>query len=154
IAGWLLDLASKFGEEWRTTHIPNGVDFTEFRVEQPIGERSATKVCMLAHPAPWKGLSVGLTALEIARARVPRLQAVLFGTHPRPAEIPEWIDYIERPTPQALRALYNSSAIFLHPSQIEGWPLPPVEAMACGCALVAAGNQGVREYAEDELTAL
>jgi glycosyltransferase involved in cell wall biosynthesis len=130
------------------------VDFAEFRIERPIADRQGTKVCMLAHPAPWKGLKTGLTALEIARARVPGLQAVLFGTHPRPAEIPEWIDYVERPSPEALRDIYNASAIFLHPSQIEGWPLPPVEAMACGCALVASANKGVLEYAEDELTAL
>jgi len=154
IAGWLLEIARKFGEEWRTTHIPNGVDFTEFRLERPIADRHPATVCMLAHSAPWKGLKVGLTALEIARARVPELQAVLFGTHARPAEIPAWIDYIERPAPDALRGIYNSSGVFLHPSQIEGWPLPPVEAMACGCALVAAANPGVREYAEDEVTAL
>jgi glycosyltransferase involved in cell wall biosynthesis len=154
IAGWLLEVARGFGEEWRTTHIPNGVDFNEFRIDRPIAERHATKVCMLAHPAPWKGLKIGLIALEMARARVPGLQAVLFGTHARPAEIPDWIDYIERPSPEALRAIYNSSAIFLHSSQIEGWPLPPVEAMACGCALVAAANHGVREYAEDEVRAL
>jgi glycosyltransferase involved in cell wall biosynthesis len=45
-------------------------------------------------------------------------------------------------------------AVYLHTSHIEGWPLPPAEAMACGAALVASANQGVREYAEDGVTAL
>ena len=36
----------------------------------------------------------------------------------------------------------------------EAWPLPPAEAMACGCALIATANEGVTEYAEDGRNAL
>ena len=37
-----------------------------------------------------------------------------------------------RPPVDALRALYNGAAVFLHPSRSEGFPLVPMEAAACG----------------------
>ena len=51
-----------------------------------------------------------------------------------------------RPSPEALRALYNGAAVLLHPSRSEGWPLVPMEAAACGCAVAASANPGVQEY--------
>ena len=50
--------------------------------------------------------------------------------------------------------MYNSCAIFVHTSSTEGFPLPPAEAMLSGCALVAAANRGVQEYAVEGETAL
>ncbi|MBK8381615.1 MAG: glycosyltransferase [Ignavibacteria bacterium] len=45
--------------------------------------------------------------------------------------------------------MYNSNAIFVSPSHIEGFPLPPAEAMCCGCAVIASDIGGHREYCED-----
>jgi glycosyltransferase involved in cell wall biosynthesis len=142
IAKWLLDKAVALGEQSRTTYIPNGMDQQRFRVTVPIEDRRPARVGMLAHPAPWKGTADGLAALAEARKYLPGLEAVLFGTHPRPPQTPEWAEYRQLPSPSELVALYNSCAVFLHPSWEEGWPLPPAEAMACGCALAAAANQG------------
>ena len=41
-------------------------------------------------------------------------------------------------TDGALRALYEGAAMFLFPSRTEGFGLPPVEAMSCGCPVAAA----------------
>lgn len=38
----------------------------------------------------------------------------------------------------ALRALYANAAMFLFPSRTEGFGLPPIEAMFCGCPVIAA----------------
>jgi L-malate glycosyltransferase len=153
ISKWLWQIAKDFGEAARTTYIPNGMDFTQFRVTVPFAKRPL-RVGMLAHPFEWKGTLDGIAALVEAKKRLPELQAVLFGTHPRPTTAPDWIEYQQRPNPSALLNLYNSCKVFLHPSWAEGWPLPPAEALACGCTLVAAANPGVQDYAADGVTAL
>ncbi len=153
IARWLARLAREFGADGDVTYIPNGIDFSRFTLVTPIASRPR-RVAMLAHSFAWKGMADGLAALEMVRAQAPDLEAAMFGAHPRPPELPAWIEYVQQPAPEDLLALYNSCAVFLHPSWSEGWPLPPAEAMACGCALVSAANPGVQDYAEHEVTAL
>ncbi len=154
IAKWLLKLATDFGEGERATYIPYGLDFARFRITTPINKRSSPRIGMLAHPFVWKGTSDGVRALELARERLPNVQAILFGAHPRPAELPEWIEYRQQPTAEELLAIYNSCPVFLQPSWTEGWGLTAAEAMACGCALVTTDNLGVREFADDGNSAL
>lgn len=45
--------------------------------------------------------------------------------------------------------LYQSAAVYVHPSWWEGCPLAPLEAMACGTPVVAAASEGILEYAVD-----
>jgi glycosyltransferase involved in cell wall biosynthesis len=154
ISRWLRNIADGFGEADRTSYIPIGLDFARFKATTPIERRRTPRVGMLAHPNEVKGTKDGLAALEMVRAELPDLQAVLFGTHPRSADIPDWIEYVYRPSPERLPAIYNSCQAFLHPSWQEGWGLPAAEAMACGCALVSTANGGVMEFAANGETAL
>ena len=154
IAKWLLQLAHDFGEMERVTYIPNGLDFSHFRITTPIAGRLRLRVGMMAHSFAWKGTADGIAALNIVKEKFPELQAVCFGVHPQPSEMPAWMEYRQQPTATALQSLYNSCAIFLHPSWTEGWGLPAAEAMACGCALVATHNRGVAEFATDGENAL
>lgn len=48
-----------------------------------------------------------------------------------------------------LRALYESAAALLFPSRYEGFGLPPIEAMACGCPVVAGRAGAVPETVGD-----
>jgi glycosyltransferase involved in cell wall biosynthesis len=152
IARWLEATARGMGED--SVYIPNGLDFRAFGVDVAPEERSPDGVLMLFHKADWKGSGDGIAALEQARREHPGLRAVLYGVPDRPESLPAWIGYERQPTQARLRELYNQAAIFLAPSWTEGWPLPPAEAMACGCALVATDIGGHREYAHDGATAL
>jgi glycosyltransferase involved in cell wall biosynthesis len=147
VSRWLLSIAQEIGEADHATYIPLGLDFSHFKITAPISERRAARVGMLVHPNEIKGTKDGLIALEMAKKRLPALQAVLFGTDRRGSHIPDWIDYVQLPSPDRLVEIYNSCQVFLHPSWLEGWGLPAAEAMACGCALVAAANEGVYEFA-------
>jgi glycosyltransferase involved in cell wall biosynthesis len=80
------------------------------------------------------------------------LQVTSFGYERAP--MPAWVRWSGRPSQGELRRLYNANAVFVLPSHYEGWGLPAVEAMACGCALVTADNGGCRDYARHEATAL
>jgi glycosyltransferase involved in cell wall biosynthesis len=54
-----------------------------------------------------------------------------------------------RTTDAELRALYENAACLLFPSRYEGFGLPPVEAMACGCPVIASGGGAVEEVCGD-----
>lgn len=154
ISRWLEELGVAMGEGHRMTYIPNGVELDTFRMLTTPAARNPLRVGMLAHPRSRKGLTYGVNALEAVRRHLPNLDATAFGAGPRPSSLPGWVTYVENPTRDQLVSLYNTLAIFLHTSESEGWPLPSAEAMACGCALVAADSKGVRDYAHDSQTAL
>lgn len=156
IARWLYQLGvEKFSQkEDVMTYIPNGIDFTALRLESPILDRVAYRLGMLYHDNVWKGTQDGITALLKVKRRIPELEVTLFGTSPLADNIPAWMSYMRLPSPGDLLTFYNRCAIFVHPSWTEGWPLPPAEAMACGAAVAAAANGGVKDYAEQDVTAL
>ena len=48
-----------------------------------------------------------------------------------------------------LRALYESALAFVFPSRYEGFGLPPLEAMACGCPVVSSSAASLPEVCGD-----
>lgn len=50
---------------------------------------------------------------------------------------------------EALPALYKMATALVMPSLYEACPSPPLEAMACGCPVVAADRTGLAEIVED-----
>jgi glycosyltransferase involved in cell wall biosynthesis len=152
IANWLLDVAKDLGEE--AVYIPNGLSADEFRLDTPPKGRDPKRIMMLYHNVDWKGSADGIEALLMAKMEEPEIRAILFGVPARPAFLPNWIDYYQKPERHLLRELYNQAAIFVAPSWTEGWGLPPSEAMLCGAALVATDIGGHREFAFQEDTAL
>lgn len=51
---------------------------------------------------------------------------------------PENIHYLGRVTDQELVRLYNQAVCFIFPSLYEGFGLPPIEAMSCGCPVLVS----------------
>ena len=154
VSKWLLEIGEELGVAESCVHIPNGVENEVFRVTYPIESRTATRIGILAHDWPSKGMEYGVAALNKLRERVPELAAVAFGAGGRPPTLPDWVEYVENPGRDELVAIYNSLGIFMHTSVTEGWGLTGAEALACGCALVASDSGGVRDYAIDRVTAL
>ncbi len=153
VSKWLVEVGKKLGCD-NLTYIPNAVDHNRYRMIQPI-EGRPPRVAMAFSKVPFKGGADGLEALRLAREKYPKLKAVLFGqTRLRPS-IPKWIEYYSNP-PQdfIIDEIYNRSSIFLCSSWSEGYALPPAEAAACGCAVVATDNGGIRDYIEHGVTGL
>lgn len=153
IAKWLLEVGMKLGAT-DMLHIPNAIDHRKFRLIKSITERRK-RVAMLYHTEAWKGAADGIEALKIVKKDFPELEVVFFGVSQRNENIPEWIEYVQNPSQEKLvNDIYNNSAIYLCPSWLEGWGLPSIEAMACGCALISTDNGGVKDYGVDGETAL
>lgn len=66
-------------------------------------------------------------------------------THPRFADVP--VVVIDGMTEAETAQILGESAVFLAMSRIEGFGLPPIEAMASGCILVGFTGDGGRSYA-------
>lgn len=128
--------------------VPNAVDAAEFFLEAPVAGRPP-HVAALYHRHPVKGPDTLIDALERLRAGSAAVTATVFAARPPSHRLPDYVDVLIRPDLAALRALYNRAAVLLHPSRSEGWPLVPMEAAACGAAVVATANEGVREYLTD-----
>ena len=47
---------------------------------------------------------------------------------------------------------YNESKLYIHPSKYEGFGFPPIEAIACNCVVLAAGNSSIPEVCKDGAT--
>jgi GT2 family glycosyltransferase len=59
------------------------------------------------------------------------------------------IEYHYKPSDSDLCRLYNQAEFFIQTSLHEGFSLPPIEAMACGCAAILTHARGNEEYIED-----
>ena len=130
--------------------VPNGVDTALFF---PDGRVAKNSVLFLYHPDPRKGADDRIEALSRLRVRMPHLQVRVCGTV-RPARLPPWMPFEFHPDDVALRRRYSTSAALLYPSRYEGFGLPPLEAMACGCPSVATAVGAIPEFATDRHDAL
>jgi mannosyltransferase len=65
------------------------------------------------------------------------------------SHLPGRFKIFEAPADETLRDLYRSAAALAYPSRCEGFGFPPLEAMACGCPVVAMGASSIPEVVGD-----
>jgi glycosyltransferase involved in cell wall biosynthesis len=152
ISTWLREvMRERFDSEAEVVVTP--VDRALFHRVPVDVATSRPRVLMLHHEYPWKGVADGLAAVARVKPKVPGLRLVGFGVKP-PRQALGYDEFHANPPQRALAALYSGCDIYLCPSWDEGLGMPPMEAMACGAALVTYDNGGCRDYARDGDTAL
>lgn len=151
VCNWLKDIMEeKFGQ--KVALVPNGYNPEKFYMENDRTYGSK-RVLMPYRQDKWKGAEEGLKAWAIIKKEIPEAELVTFGPH-RGKDIPDYAEFYQIPDDDELRNIYNSCDLFLFPSRVEGFGLPPMEAMACGCAVVSTDVGGVSDYAVPGETAL
>ena len=154
ISTWLYELAIQSGVKKEDIIVaPCGIDLKRFKCTNSIVKRPK-KIGMFYSTAPYKVPEDGLKAIEMVKTQYPDVEIVFYGPQRKPAGIPHYIRYYSNIPEGELIELYNDCSLFLSSSIAEGFALPPAEAMACGCAVVATDSGGIREYAHHGMNAL
>lgn len=150
ISRWLVDLAaSRFGDT-AVSHVPNSVDTDLFHAP-PRGRQPRPTVGMLYSTFELKGCRCTLRALTKVAARSTGLRVVCFGAE-RPdfrMPLPRFAEFVFRPPQQRLRELYGECDVWACGSKVEGFHLPPIEAMACRCPVVSTRVGGPLDLIEE-----
>lgn len=133
--------------------VPDQVAMSE--ADRLLGPSRADRVDLLhvGSTVARKRIDVLLRVLHRVRQEDPRVRLVRVGgplTPPQQAlatmlgvqDAVVTLPHLERTT---LAAVYHRAAIVLQPSEAEGFGLPVVEAMACGCVIVCSDLPVLRE---------
>jgi glycosyltransferase involved in cell wall biosynthesis len=101
-----------------------------------------------ARPWPHKNHARLLEAFAQLRRGRPELRLLLTGVGHDPGSLPEGVE-ARAVSAAELVELYRRAACLVFPSLYEGFGLPPIEAMACGCPVAAAAAGSLPEVCGD-----
>lgn len=99
-----------------------------------------------AEPWPHKNHARLFEAFALLQRTHPELELVLTG-YDGPA--PDGVRVLGRVPPDELARLYRTASALVFPSLYEGFGLPPLEAMACGCPVAASAVGSLPEVCGD-----
>jgi glycosyltransferase involved in cell wall biosynthesis len=127
--------------------VPHAINHTVFR----RGEEAREPI--LLYPArawPHKNHTRLFEAFAILRKHDPKLRLVLTGGGlERLGQLPDGVERWGVIPLAELASLYRRAACLVFPSLYEGFGLPPLEAMACGCPVAASNVTAVPEVCGD-----
>lgn len=123
-----------------------GIDTSKYYQTKSFSERDGKTVLFPLRTHLEKGASVAIDAIKLIHAQRKDIKIVTFGNYNQIALIPKYADHRGFVDDKELLNLYNEASICVIPSSGEGFCLPALEAMACGCAVITADNFGIREY--------
>jgi O-antigen biosynthesis protein len=151
IAQWLGNmLREEFGKV--ATYVPNGLDIKLFYPGDPLEAKHPQRLRVLIEgpiSVPFKGVAESYAAVH-------ELDCDLWivSTDGKPGSDWHYDRFFERVNPEAMRRIYSSCDILLKMSRVESFAYPPLEAMACGCAVVLGEVNGGIEYAINEVNVI
>lgn len=142
--GTLLDRYGLATDRVRTIHL--GIDHARFTPDDRDREP------FLLYPAnhwPHKNHQRLFAAFAFVRRERPDLRLVLTGRGHERAVLPAGVESHGHVTMDELVELYRTAACLVFPSLYEGFGLPPLEAMACGCPVAASNATSLPEVCGD-----
>lgn len=154
VSQWLADLGrERLGVECRGP-IGNGVDCEHFHPPTTTRDRGPATIGAVYDRRSGKAHERLVEALAMIAEHQPDTRFLLFGRTRLHHALPRRSRYVWNPSGARIPELYRQMDVFLHASTREGWGMPPMEAMASGCAVVATRSGGVPEFADDSCARL
>ncbi|MDX8459207.1 glycosyltransferase [Mesorhizobium humile] len=143
-------LKEEFGKS--AAYVPNGLDQTIFHSKgRATSARRSRKRVLLEGPinVPFKGMADAYSAIHDLDCEIWVVSSA--GQPPQDWRVDRFFEGVEF---GKMGEIYSSCDVFLKMSRIEGFFGPPMEAMACGCAVVVGKVTGYDEYIVDGRNAL
>jgi glycosyltransferase involved in cell wall biosynthesis len=131
-------------ERVRAIHL--GIDHDRFTRD---GRPREPFVLYPANRWPHKNHDRLFTAFARVRKDRPDLRLVLTGTGHNQAALPPGVESRGHVSMDGLVDHYRSASCLVFPSLYEGFGLPPLEAMACGCPVAVANTTSLPEVCGD-----
>lgn len=149
VSRWLARVTGN--AEGRT--ITLGIDHAIFRPGDRTRDEGPVRIGVIGRAGRVKGYAMFLAACrELRPARPVELLVVAVDPVDVLSRFP--VRSLPAQDPDGMARFYRDCDVFVFPSVSEGFPAPPLEAMACGAAVVATRSGGIEEYARDGTNAL
>jgi glycosyltransferase involved in cell wall biosynthesis len=146
VASYLVPLVESGGGGEVITVIPNGIDKSEYFMSVSESEKDGVGTIYSSHAA--KDPKTIIACIQNISTLRPRLPIRIFGTERKPRQLGQAL-YQRFPSMEKARELYSKSLVWIMASKSEGFPAPPLEAMACGAVPVATDCGGTRDIIVD-----
>jgi glycosyltransferase involved in cell wall biosynthesis len=154
-------------QDSRITTVPLAADPSFVRVTDPVAIDQVCARYRLVRPfvltvstlEPRKNLAGAVGAVATVRRRGCQCQLAIAGASGwkyssiereiAASEMGEHVNMLGFVDDRDLPALYSAASVFVYPSFYEGFGIPPLEAMACGAAVVASNRSSIPEVVGD-----
>lgn len=154
-SSFIRDEILKYNNNFRYQIVGSGVDTSVFyprRINK--GNSDVFKILVILRKSKLKGDDIALKVINEVSKKL-KIQALLIG-YDKKFHGKLNFDYLAFPylRDNELAKVYSSADVFLFTSYIEGFGLPPLEAMACGTPVVTTNAKGNMEYIKPNINAL
>lgn len=115
-------------------------------------------VLMVGASFPHKNFEKAIRAFGSIRSHIPDMKLVIAGGRPEYVSVLKQltmelnlseVKFLGYVAADDLPPLYSSAQALLYPSLYEGFGLPPLEAMACGCPVIVSNTSSLPEVCGD-----
>jgi glycosyltransferase involved in cell wall biosynthesis len=164
------DIARYYARTKDVVVVGHGLDKDKFRLPRNTQEAEDGRVVVrqrfdnsrpyilyVGQIQPRKNLVRLIKAFDLIAEENKACQLILAGSHGwmresiddaiKESPVKERIQQLGRVDDHTLRALYWGASVFVLPSLYEGFGMPILEAMSCGCAVVTSDNSSLPEVA-------
>lgn len=150
ICQWLESIMRDKFSQAPVANIANSVNTEQF-FASPRSKKARPTVGFLYSVNPIKGVDVTISAIKKIAAEFPDLACVSFGSvkASRQLPLPANCQFHYNPDQDNIRNIYAQCDVWISGSRVEGFNLPPLEAMACRTPVVTTSAGAMPELIQN-----